>query len=78
MSKETSLKTLGLDAAEVFYLFLMTWLWWFEHHGGYQFAITYLDRWKNVTFIMQGGQNVRDCHPHFLTKLIPSEHIPGE
>ena len=26
---------------------------------------------------MQGGQNVRDCHPRFLTNLIPSEHISG-
>ena len=38
---------------------------------------TYLDRWQNFTFIMQGGQNVRDCHPRFLTTLIPSEHISG-
>ena len=25
------------------------------------------DRWQNFTFIMQGGQNVKDCHPRFLT-----------
>ena len=36
-----------------------------------------IDKWQNFTFIMQGGQNVRDCHPHFLTKLLPSENISG-
>ena len=37
-----------------------------------------IDRRQNFTFIMQGGQNVGDCHPRFLTKSTPSEHISGE
>ena len=43
--------------------------------GGVHTPETPLDtalRWQNLTFIMQGRPNVRDCHPRFLKKLIPS------
>ena len=29
-------------------------------------AMKHIDWWQNFTFFMQGGQNVRNCHPRFF------------